>query len=57
MAEERFNAIDRSFVLLLEDWDKILKYFKNKKENNEIIENLNHLAKLVPSLLVELGRV
>ena len=56
LAEERFSVIDRSFVLLIEDWDKIMTHFKNKEENKETIENLNHLAKLIPSLLVELGR-
>lgn len=24
LVDERFNVIDRSFILLLEDWDKIL---------------------------------
>ena len=53
LPEERFNVIDRSFVMILEDWDKILYHFSITEETNEVRENLMHLAKLIPSLLVE----
>ena len=52
-AEERFNVIDRSFILLLDDFKKLALYFKDNDKDLETIQNLSHLSKLIPSLLVE----
>ena len=52
-AEERFNVIDRSFILLLDDFKKLALYFKENDKDLETIKNLSHLSKLIPSLLVE----
>ena len=57
LVDERFNAIISSFILLLEDWDKIFLHLNTEEERSEILDNLLHLAKLIPSLLVEQGRI
>ncbi len=39
-AEERFNVIDRSFILLLDDFKKLALYFKESEKDFETIQNL-----------------
>lgn len=56
-ADERFNVIDRSFILLLEDFKKLAYYFTESSQDAESISNLSYLARLIPSLLVEQGRI
>jgi len=56
-AEERFNVIDRSFILLLEDFTKLAYYFTESSQDVESISHLSYLARLIPSLLVEQGRI
>ena len=55
LVDERFNVIINSFILLLED--KILLHLNTEEERSEDFDNLLHLAKLIPSLLVEQGRI
>ena len=55
LVDERFNVIFSSFILLLED--KILLHLNTEEERSEDFDNLLHLAKLIPSLLVEQGRI
>lgn len=57
--EERFEVIEQSFTCIFEDWHKISNYFKASASEDEknTVKDLFHLAKLIPSLLVELGRV
>ena len=55
LVDERFNVIISSFILLLED--KILLHLNTEEERSEDFDNLLHLAKLIPSLLVEQGRI
>ena len=57
LVDERFNAIISSFILLLKDWDRILLHLNSEEEKNEVLDNLLHLAKLIPSFLVEQGRI
>ena len=57
LAEERFNVIDRSFILLLEDFQKLALHFSESSQDEESMTNLYYLAKLIPSLLVEQGRI
>ena len=39
-AEEIFNVIDRSFILLLDDFKKLALYFKESEKDFETIQNL-----------------
>lgn len=39
-AEERFNVIDRSFILLVDDFKKLALYFKESEKDLETIQNL-----------------
>ena len=55
LVDERFNEISSSFTFLLED--KILLHLNTEEEKNEVFDDLLHLAKLIPSLLVEQGRI
>lgn len=52
-SEERLNVIDRSFILLLDDFDKLAVHFSEADRDTETIAFLFHLGKLIPSLLVE----
>lgn len=57
--EERFQVIEQSFTLIFEDWNKILDYFKPGagETESETKKDLVHMAKLIPSLLTEQGRI
>jgi hypothetical protein len=56
-AEERFNVIDRTFILLIEDFQKVALHFTESDSDVETADLLVHLVKLIPSLLVETGRI
>lgn len=57
--EERFHVIEQSFTLVFEDWTKIVDFFTPdiSESKQETKKDLMHVAKLIPSLLAEQGRV
>lgn len=57
--EERFEVIEQSFTSNFLEWKKISNYFKPgaSEEEIETAKDLFHLAKLIPTLLIEKGRV
>ena len=57
LVDERFNAIISSFIFTFLLEDKILLHLNTEEERSEDFDNLLHLAKLIPSLLVEQGRI
>ncbi|MFO0117530.1 MAG: hypothetical protein ACK521_07920 [bacterium] len=57
--EERFEVIEQSFTSNFLEWKKISNYFKAGASEDEIetAKDLFHLAKLIPTLLIEKGRL
>ena len=57
--EERFEVIEQSFTSCYLEWKNISNYFKAgaSEEEKETAKDLFHLAKLIPTLLIEKGRL